>query len=46
MYSHLILSFIVSKNRQYTVGDLPNRDKPNPSPQLIISSKWLEELGF
>nr|WP_202608538.1 SymE family type I addiction module toxin [Proteus sp. G2674] len=25
---------------------MPNRGKPNPSPQLIISGKWLKELGF
>ncbi|APC10537.1 MULTISPECIES: SymE family type I addiction module toxin [Providencia] len=34
------------KSRQYTVGYLPNRQRPNPSPQLIISGKWLTELGF
>ncbi|MEQ4691533.1 SymE family type I addiction module toxin [Providencia manganoxydans] len=28
------------------MGYLPNRGKPNPSPQLIISGKWLKELGF
>nr|CBA72756.1 conserved hypothetical protein [Arsenophonus nasoniae] len=34
------------KSRRYTVGYLPNRRKPNPSPQMIISGKWLSELGF
>ncbi|MEX6158387.1 SymE family type I addiction module toxin [Providencia manganoxydans] len=24
----------------------PKRGKPNPSPQLTISGKWLNELGF
>ncbi|WP_337228375.1 SymE family type I addiction module toxin [Proteus faecis] len=28
------------------MGYLPNNGKPNPSPQLIISGKWLNELGF
>ncbi|EMT6385320.1 SymE family type I addiction module toxin [Providencia rettgeri] len=28
------------------MGYAPNRGKPNPSPQLIISGKWLNELGF
>ena len=36
----------VVKTRQYRVGYLPNKGKPNPSPQLIISGKWLKELGF
>nr|WP_282557793.1 SymE family type I addiction module toxin [Providencia burhodogranariea] len=35
-----------AKSRQYSVGYLPNRGKPNPSPQLTISGKWLKELGF
>nr|WP_042848803.1 SymE family type I addiction module toxin [Providencia rettgeri] len=34
------------KSRQYTVGYLPNRQRPNPSPQLTFSGKWLSELGF
>ncbi|WP_336298928.1 MULTISPECIES: SymE family type I addiction module toxin [Providencia] len=34
------------KTRQYTVGYAPNRGKPNPSPQLTFSGKWLSELGF
>ncbi|EPL6457045.1 SymE family type I addiction module toxin [Providencia rettgeri] len=34
------------KSRRYSVGYLPNSGKPNPSPQLIISGKWLKELGF
>ncbi|MEY1177789.1 SymE family type I addiction module toxin [Providencia vermicola] len=34
------------KNRRYSVGYLPNRGEPNPSPQLTISGKWLNELGF
>ncbi|MEX6211728.1 SymE family type I addiction module toxin [Providencia huaxiensis] len=35
------------KTRHYTVGYLPNRGEPNPSPQLTISGKWLKkELGF
>lgn len=33
-----------AKSRRYSVGYLPNRGKP--SPQLIISGKWLKELGF
>ncbi|EOV8090190.1 SymE family type I addiction module toxin [Providencia huaxiensis] len=36
----------VVKTRQYTVGYAPNRGKPNPSPQLTLSGKWLNELGF
>ncbi|WP_368884809.1 SymE family type I addiction module toxin [Providencia vermicola] len=28
------------------MGYLPNRQRPTPSPQLIISGKWLNELGF
>ncbi|HGN1708207.1 TPA: SymE family type I addiction module toxin [Providencia rettgeri] len=36
----------VLKTRHYTVGYTPNRGKPNPSPQLIFSGKWLSELGF
>ncbi|EMA3639574.1 type I toxin-antitoxin system SymE family toxin [Providencia stuartii] len=36
----------VVKIRQYTVGYAPNRGKSNPSPQLIISGKWLNDLGF
>ncbi len=36
----------VIKTRQYTVGYVPNRGKPNPSPQMVISGKWLSELGF
>ncbi|WP_374448462.1 SymE family type I addiction module toxin [Providencia sp.] len=36
----------MARTRQYTVGYLPNRGKPNPSPQLNISGKWLNELGF
>ncbi|HCR4019240.1 TPA: SymE family type I addiction module toxin [Morganella morganii] len=28
------------------MGYLPNRGKPNPSPQLTISGKWLKEFGF
>ncbi|UPS63851.1 SymE family type I addiction module toxin [Providencia rettgeri] len=34
------------KTRHYTVGYTPNRGKPNPSPQLTLSGKWLNELGF
>nr|WP_272927288.1 SymE family type I addiction module toxin [Proteus sp. G2658] len=34
------------KTRLYSVGYLPNRGNPNPSPQLIISGKWLKALGF
>nr|WP_272927244.1 MULTISPECIES: SymE family type I addiction module toxin [unclassified Proteus (in: enterobacteria)] len=30
------------KTRLYSVGYLPT----NPSPQLIISGKWLKALGF
>nr|WP_282561806.1 SymE family type I addiction module toxin [Providencia rettgeri] len=33
-----------AKSRWYSVGYLPNWGKP--SPQLIISGKWLKELGF
>lgn len=36
----------VVKTRQYTVGCAPNRGKPNPSPQLTLSGKWLNELGL
>ncbi|MEY0972610.1 SymE family type I addiction module toxin [Providencia huaxiensis] len=36
----------VVKTRQYTVGYTPNRGKPNPSPQLTLSGKWLKEMGF
>ena len=32
--------------RRYTVGYRPNGGRPNPSPQLTIKGKWLEELGF
>ncbi|AXH62567.1 MULTISPECIES: SymE family type I addiction module toxin [Providencia] len=28
------------------MGYAPNRGKPNPSPQLTLSGKWLNELGF
>ncbi|MEQ5575261.1 SymE family type I addiction module toxin [Providencia huaxiensis] len=27
------------KTRKYTVGYVPNRGKPNPSPQLTLSGK-------
>ncbi|WP_336298882.1 MULTISPECIES: SymE family type I addiction module toxin [unclassified Providencia] len=37
---------VAVKSRLYAVGYLPNRQRPNPSPQLIISGKWLNELGF
>ncbi|EOE0524811.1 SymE family type I addiction module toxin [Providencia stuartii] len=36
----------VVKTRQYTVGYASNRGKPNPSPQLTLSGKWLNDLGF
>ncbi|MBK5144466.1 type I toxin-antitoxin system SymE family toxin [Budviciaceae bacterium BWR-B9] len=32
--------------RHYTVGYVPNGGKTRPSPQIKISGKWLEELGF
>ncbi|MFV0548469.1 MAG: SymE family type I addiction module toxin [Limnobaculum xujianqingii] len=32
--------------RHYTVGYVPNGGKTQPSPQIKISGKWLEELGF
>ncbi|MBK5073449.1 type I toxin-antitoxin system SymE family toxin [Budviciaceae bacterium CWB-B4] len=32
--------------RRYTLGYVPNGGKTQPSPQLKISGKWLEELGF
>ncbi|AWH89380.1 SymE family type I addiction module toxin [Limnobaculum parvum] len=32
--------------RHYTVGYVPNGGKTQPSPQLKISGKWLEALGF
>ncbi|MEQ5042373.1 SymE family type I addiction module toxin [Providencia manganoxydans] len=35
-----------AKSRRYSVGYLPNNGKPKPSPQLTISGKWLNELGF
>ncbi|EMU9121075.1 SymE family type I addiction module toxin [Providencia stuartii] len=28
------------------MGYAPNRGKPNPSPQLTLSGKWLKEMGF
>ncbi|MBC8654371.1 type I addiction module toxin, SymE family [Providencia vermicola] len=28
------------------MGYTPHRGKPNPSPQLTFSGKWLNELGF
>ncbi|TPG63340.1 SymE family type I addiction module toxin [Ewingella americana] len=31
---------------RYTVGYRPNGGRPNPSPQLTIKGKWLEQLGF
>lgn len=34
------------KSRRYSEGYLPNRGKPTPSPQLTLSGKWLNELGF
>ncbi|HHR5902344.1 TPA: SymE family type I addiction module toxin [Providencia alcalifaciens] len=34
------------KTRIYSLGYLPNKGKPNPSPQLTISGKWLKKLGF
>ncbi|MEQ9904776.1 SymE family type I addiction module toxin [Pectobacterium aroidearum] len=37
----------VKKPRQhYTVGYAPNGGKKPPSPQLKLSDKWLEYLGF
>ncbi|WP_272690093.1 SymE family type I addiction module toxin [Providencia sp. PROV152] len=36
----------VVKTRHYTVGYVPNRSKPPPSPQLTFIGKWLNELGF
>ncbi|WP_411704572.1 SymE family type I addiction module toxin [Edaphovirga cremea] len=35
-----------SQARRYTVGYRPNGGRPNPSPQLTIKGKWLEQLGF
>lgn len=32
--------------RYYTVGYAPNGGKKPPSPQLKLSGKWLEDLGF
>jgi len=32
--------------RRYTVGYRPNGGRPNPSPQLTIKGKWLEQIGF
>lgn len=32
--------------RLYTVGYAPQGGKPNPKPQLTLSGRWLEELGF
>jgi len=32
--------------RRYTVGYRPNGGRPNPSPQLTIKGKWLEQFGF
>ncbi|HGJ5874501.1 MULTISPECIES: SymE family type I addiction module toxin [Arsenophonus] len=28
------------------MGYSPNRGKPNPSPQMVISGNWLNKLGF
>ncbi|WGL99516.1 SymE family type I addiction module toxin [Arsenophonus sp. aPb] len=42
----LTVTVAAAKSRRYTVGYLPNKRKPNPSPQMIISGKWLSELGF
>jgi len=36
----------VVKTIKYTVSYAPNRGKPNPSPQLTLSGKWLMKLGF
>ena len=32
--------------RHYTVVYAPNGGKKPPSPQLKLSGRWLEELGF
>ncbi|MCW2485257.1 type I toxin-antitoxin system SymE family toxin [Candidatus Symbiopectobacterium sp. NZEC127] len=32
--------------RHYTVDYAPNGGKKPPSPQVKLSSKWLEDLGF
>ncbi|WP_368884831.1 SymE family type I addiction module toxin [Providencia vermicola] len=34
------------KTRKYTEGYVPNRSKPPLDPQLTLSDKWLNELGF
>lgn len=34
------------KTRKYTEGYVPNQSKPPPGPQLTLSDKWLNELGF
>ncbi len=41
-------SFDLSEGVSYflTVGYRPNGGRPNPSPQLTIKGKWLEQLGF
>ena len=36
----------VPQARRYTVGYRPNGGSPNPSPQLTIRGKWLDEFGF
>lgn len=37
---------VTTQARHYKVGYRPNLGKGTPSPQLIISGRWLEQLGF
>ncbi|WP_113628145.1 SymE family type I addiction module toxin [Pectobacterium peruviense] len=37
---------VKESQRHYTVGYAPNGGKKPHSPQLKLSGKWLEELGF
>ncbi|QHQ21948.1 type I addiction module toxin, SymE family [Pectobacterium brasiliense] len=40
------LTEVKEPQRHYTVGYAPNGGKKPPSPQLKLSGKWLEDLGF
>nr|WP_245211147.1 SymE family type I addiction module toxin [Providencia rettgeri] len=46
IHRQLLSARQLKKTWSYTVGYAPNRGKPNPNPQLIISGKWLKEIGF
>ncbi|MHC5177062.1 SymE family type I addiction module toxin [Serratia rhizosphaerae] len=32
--------------RRHIIGYRPNGGRPNPPPQLTLTGKWLEPLGF